>query len=179
MSRYEKSQIYKLCCKDPNVTDFYVGSTSNFTRRKQEHKRCSTNKSNSSHVHYTTKLYKCIRSNGGFENWSMIQLLNYPCQNKREREMKEREFVELLKPSLNCCLPTLTDEERNNYSRDYDRKRLRSVQCHCGVFIRKHLMSKHTSGPKHRKLFGLKMEQEIEVMQKRNQQLIEICEFNN
>ena len=26
---YSKSVIYKLCCKDPTITDIYIGSTTN------------------------------------------------------------------------------------------------------------------------------------------------------
>eukprot|EP01080_Neovahlkampfia_damariscottae_P013297 gene13297-12127_t len=35
--------IYKLCCKDPNVTEFYVGSTKNIRRRKCQHKYSCNN----------------------------------------------------------------------------------------------------------------------------------------
>ena len=35
MSKYS---IYKLCCKNPEITNIYVGSTKNFTRRKHQHK---------------------------------------------------------------------------------------------------------------------------------------------
>jgi len=38
MVNYEKSTIYKIVCKDVNIKDCYVGSTTNFNRRKQEHK---------------------------------------------------------------------------------------------------------------------------------------------
>ena len=38
MVNYNKSTIYKLCCKDTEITDEYVGSTTNFSRRKAHHK---------------------------------------------------------------------------------------------------------------------------------------------
>ena len=38
MERYQKGLIYKLCCKDLNIKDIYVGSTCNFARRKCQHK---------------------------------------------------------------------------------------------------------------------------------------------
>ena len=57
-----------------------------------------------------------------FERMDRTQLLSYPCNSKRERDLKEREFIELLKPSLNCSLPICTDDERITYSSDYKKK---------------------------------------------------------
>ena len=36
---YNQSIIYKICCNDTDVEDIYVGSTTNYYRRKQEHKQ--------------------------------------------------------------------------------------------------------------------------------------------
>ena len=45
---YSKTIIYKLVCNDENVSEFYVGSTTDFTRRKYEHKnRCKSTTDNS------------------------------------------------------------------------------------------------------------------------------------
>ena len=41
MVNYENSVIYKLCCTDPTVTEVYVGSTTNFRKRKNQHKEYS------------------------------------------------------------------------------------------------------------------------------------------
>ena len=35
---YSQTIIYKICCKDPNITDIYIGHTSNFIQRKHNHK---------------------------------------------------------------------------------------------------------------------------------------------
>ena len=35
---YSKSVIYKIVCDDLNVKDCYVGSTTNFIKRKRHHK---------------------------------------------------------------------------------------------------------------------------------------------
>ena len=40
---YSKTIIYKICCKDTNVTDFYIGHTTNFTKRKNQHKTSCVN----------------------------------------------------------------------------------------------------------------------------------------
>jgi len=107
-SDYSKTIIYKLCCKDVAITEIYVGHTTNFTRRKQNHKESCNYEKNKDYNIYKSQF---IRANGGFENWAMIQLEAYPCQNKREAEMQERYWIELLKPKLNSMIPFRTEEE--------------------------------------------------------------------
>jgi len=38
MPNYAKMIIYRLVCNDTNITECYVGSTTNMTKRKQQHK---------------------------------------------------------------------------------------------------------------------------------------------
>jgi predicted GIY-YIG superfamily endonuclease len=33
--------MYKIVCKDLSITDVYVGSTTNFTNRKRDHKKAA------------------------------------------------------------------------------------------------------------------------------------------
>ena len=47
---YSKTIIYKLCCKDINITDIYVGHTTNFIKRKNEHKSDCNNPNNVPHT---------------------------------------------------------------------------------------------------------------------------------
>jgi hypothetical protein len=105
--------IYKICCKDINIKDIYVGHTTNFTQRKMHHKTVSNNES------YNTKVYECIRANGGWDNWSMIQIEEYECTNKREAEMRERYWIETLQASLNCNNPITTKEEKKIQKKDW------------------------------------------------------------
>ena len=108
MPDYSKTVIYKLCCKDTNITDIYIGSTCNFTRRKSQHKhRCLNSNSNIYHFN----VYEFIRENGNWENWDMIMLEEFSCENKRQKERKEREWIENLKPKLNTRKPTRTKKE--------------------------------------------------------------------
>jgi len=109
MPDYSRTVIYKLCCKDTNIKDIYIGSTCNFKRRKSSHK---SNCYNTNIRNYNLKVYQFMRDNGGFVNWSMIMLFEYPeCQNKLQKESKEREYIELFKPSLNIKIPTKTKIE--------------------------------------------------------------------
>jgi len=116
MVNYQNGFIYKLCCKNTNIKDEYIGSSTNFTRRKCSHnQRCS----NPNNEKYNLKVYKFIRDNGNFENWSMIEIEKYPCDSKRELETRERYFIELYESKLNSNIPTRTlkEWEDNNVDR--------------------------------------------------------------
>ena len=52
--------IYKIICIDKIITDFYVGSTSNISSRKNQHKNNSINDTNPKN---NLKVYKSIREN--------------------------------------------------------------------------------------------------------------------
>jgi len=111
MPDYSKAIVYKLCCKDMNITDIYVGSTCNFSRRKCHHKNACNNEK---HISFNLKVYQFIRENNGFDNWTMTQIEAYPeCTNKRELGQFERYHIEQLKPALNCQIPTRTRKERD------------------------------------------------------------------
>ena len=121
MPDYSKSIIYKLCCKDANITDIYIGATCNFTRRKHRHKTSCLNKRR-------VLLYDFINKNGGWDNWDMIMLEEFSCENKRQRGLKEREWIEKHKPSLNICIPTRTPQEYN------ETKKIK-YECQCGSIL--------------------------------------------
>jgi len=107
---YSKSIIYKLCCKNPNITDIYIGSTINFKKRKHDHKS-NCNNNSETNKKYNYYVYQYIRDNGGWSNWDMIQIIEYSCENKKQLQSKERYYIDLLKSSLNGQLPTRTREE--------------------------------------------------------------------
>ena len=115
--KYEKGKIYKLCCKDPTITEIYIGSTLNQYRRKHEHK---SNCNNPNRKMYNYYVYQFIRENGGFENWDIVILEEYPTENKNELVWKEREYIELLQPALNSVKrPVITTEENREANRKY------------------------------------------------------------
>lgn len=105
---YSKTIIYKLCCNDLSVTDLYVGHTTNFTKRKAEHKSNCCNKNKKE---YNYKVYQFIRENGGWDNWNMVQIEEFCCNNKREAEARERYWYEELKGTLNTNNPSRTIKE--------------------------------------------------------------------
>ena len=107
MPDYSKGIIYKLCCKDPNITDIYVGSTTNFRRRKCSHK-CKCYNSNDVNNLY---VYQFIRENGSWNNWDMVEVEKYNADDKQDLERRERFWLEELKASLNKYIPTRTPKE--------------------------------------------------------------------
>jgi hypothetical protein len=97
MPDYTKTIIYKLINYDyPDLV--YVGSTTNFTKRKQCHKcNCHNEKSKN----HNLKVYTNIRDYDGWENWNMIKICDYPCNNKREAELEEDRYMLILKANMN------------------------------------------------------------------------------
>ena len=98
MRDYSKTIIYKIECKDVNIKDVYIGQTTNFINRKAVHKiRCNHN----NNPKYYYKIYECMRNNGGFNNWDIIKLENYNCNNLKEAINREKYYMNLLNPTLN------------------------------------------------------------------------------
>ncbi len=112
---YSKGLQYKLVCKDLNIKDCYVGSTTNFSKRKNLHKS-DCNNVNSPRYNY--KLYQVIRSNGGWDNWSMVLIEYYACDTSLELVSRERYWIETLKASLNTAIPTRTQQEYYHDNRE-------------------------------------------------------------
>jgi len=108
---YSKTIIYKIVCEDLAVKDVYIGSTTNYTKRKWNHK-CYCN--SKSYKYKDRLIYKVINDNGGWENWEMIEIEKYPCVDGNESTKRERHYYELLNATMNKCIPNrlLNDEER-------------------------------------------------------------------
>ena len=51
---YQNSLIYKIICKNTNIKEIYIGSTSNFRLRKYHHKSCCNNENDK---HYNLKKF--------------------------------------------------------------------------------------------------------------------------
>ena len=112
MPKYQNSIIYKLCHQnDLNNENIYIGSTTNFRTRKNKHKLRTTKKDTDG---YNIFVYQFIRDNGGWDEWQMIPIEVFPCNNKDELKIRERYHIELLKSKLNKNIPTRTDKEYRN-----------------------------------------------------------------
>ena len=114
---YKNTEIYYICCKDIEISDIYVGHSTNFYKRMYKHKSTCTNRKGKRYNQY---LYKFIRHHGGWDNWQMILIEKYPCNDKKEAESRERYWFEYLRPSLNKNRPTITRDESLEYKRNYN-----------------------------------------------------------
>ena len=176
MCDYSKGLIYKWVCND--CDEIYVGSTINFTRRKQSHKTSCTNEKDKKHH---LKIYKTMREYGGFENWRMIQVETYPCQSKRELEAREEDVRKEINAKLNSRQAFMTQEEKKKKEKQYNKeyrdthfigekkeehlekrrmfhhkhkeeinaKRSEKIICDCGQCISRSCLSQHLKTKKH------------------------------
>ena len=144
---YSKTIIYKIVCNDLNVTDVYVGNTTNFTKRKNAHKRASINENNNC---YNYKVYQIIRQNGGWDNWNMIEIEKYCCKDSNEASARERYYYETLNAKLNTKVPNRSMKEcLTNYRQTHKQQAQQKYNCECGsVFTHSH-KSEHIKTKKH------------------------------
>ena len=109
---YQNIVMYKIVCNDLNIKDIYVGSTTDFTRRKREHRsRCNTNS--------LIKIYTIINANSGWTNWTMIEIEKYPCSDGNEARARERYWYELLQPTMNMIKPIFTSNDLKEKKKEY------------------------------------------------------------
>lgn len=118
---YSKTQIYKLIHKDDhNDENIYIGNTTHFVNRKCKHKTCCNNILDKA---YNQKKYKYIRENGGWEEWEMKWIEDYPCNNKLEADAREEYWRRLFNAQLNMNKASITKEEliieKNNRSNEW------------------------------------------------------------
>jgi hypothetical protein len=119
MTDYNKTIIYKLINYDfPELV--YIGSTTNFTKRKYQHKHAAFNIDGPK---YCRKLYVSIRENGGWDSWEMVQICEFPCNNKREAEQEEDRHMMELKANLNMNRAYCSKERRQEQKKNGQEKR--------------------------------------------------------
>lgn len=92
---YKNTVIYKIVCyNSEECNEIYVGSTTDFTKRKASHKSLC-NKGD------TSKIYIIIRENGGWNNWRMLEVKKFPCENGNEAHSEEEKVRIELKSTMN------------------------------------------------------------------------------
>jgi len=114
INKYVNSCIYKIFCKDSNIKQMYIGSTSKFNKRKESHKAsCKKN---------TIPLYKFIRDNGNWNNWNMEIIENCKCNNRTDLLKRERYYYDLLNHELNTISPYQSKQEQKEYAKNNNKK---------------------------------------------------------
>jgi hypothetical protein len=161
-TNYANTIIYKIVCKEMSFTDIYIGHTTSFKDRKREHKsRCNNQ--------YPYTIYKTINDNGGWDNWEMIEIEKFPCNDANEARARERYWYEELTAKLNAKCPTKNIElqRKNNklYLQNYNQTLTESQKikkaeynkewksqyhtCICGASVSNAHKSKHIRTIKH------------------------------
>ena len=116
---YSKTVIYKIICNDENIEYLYVGSTTDFTKRKYSHKCCCNNETNKE---YNQNKYVEMRQNGGWDNFKMLEVEKYQCNDKREAEAREEEIRVKLKSNMNSYRCFTTIEQKKAYKNEYNKE---------------------------------------------------------
>jgi hypothetical protein len=108
---YSRTVIYRISCND--LPDFiYVGSTTDFVKRKNQHKCYSKTKE--------CKLYQIMRENGGWDNWRICIIEEYPdCKNCIEQRMREQKWIDELNGNLNMKKAYISEEELKEKNKKY------------------------------------------------------------
>ncbi len=139
--------VYKLY-RD-GIDEFYIGSSFDMKDRKYQHKK---NCNNDKYKDYNCKVYQYIRANGGFENWKFEILVEKEFENKTALRIKEKECINLLKPSLNCRNAYQTEEEMRLQRKEHNAKSLATkIECACGGKTSKTNKARHERTDKHQK----------------------------
>ena len=109
--------IYKLVKNDDYDNDnIYIGSTTDYIRRKNAHKTSCYNEKSKE---YNEKKYQYIRDNGGWGEWNMIEIQKYPCNDGNEARAREEYWRCHFNSQLNSIRAYRTDEERKQYDIEY------------------------------------------------------------
>ena len=100
-NKYDKFVIYKIYPID-NPESLYIGSTTNFSRRKSQHKKNTYNRVSKK---YNYPLYQFIRALGGWDKFKIDVLEKFPCKTKQEGLTKEKELIEKYGANINVNNP--------------------------------------------------------------------------
>ena len=85
---YEKTWIYKIECKDPSVVHIYVDHTTTKLSPKKSQLKQRLNKTKSGYLH--------IRLNGGWDNWVLTKVEDFPCSCREKADIRAKQlFCEL------------------------------------------------------------------------------------
>jgi len=162
---YKNTVIYKIVCNDLTITNCYVGHTTSFKDRKRGHKSSCNN-------HNSFYIYEFINKNGGWTNWTMLEIEKFECNDANEARTRERYWYELLNADLNMLCPTNNIEkqkqnikiykkqyyidnkeqiklQRKQYQTDNKDKINKKTTCECGCIVTKRSLNEHLQSNKH------------------------------
>jgi len=106
---YSNTIFYKISCKNENISDVYIGHTTNFVQRKKCHKySCLSMMTPNSNC----KVYNVIRANGGWDNWIMAIIDFQNCNDLSAARRREQELFISNNATLNSIEPMPTPKPK-------------------------------------------------------------------
>jgi hypothetical protein len=102
--------MYKIIPKNQELNYCYIGHTVNFSNRKNQHIRNTSNEND--HKHYHLKHYDVIRQTGGWDEWEMIEIEQFKGKTKLEARIREQQLIEEYGANLNSLKAYITEDER-------------------------------------------------------------------
>ena len=91
---FSKALIYDI---EKEGVIYYVGSTTNFLNRKNQHKTACNNEKNKEYHH---KIYQLICDNGGWDSFQMVLIEYFKCNDANERRAREQHLINEFKTHL-------------------------------------------------------------------------------
>jgi hypothetical protein len=111
---YSKTIIYKIIPNNSELNYCYIGNTTNVKQRLNNHYSNCININSKS---YNILLYKTIRENGGWDEWSLIEIEHFPCSNGTEARQREQYYIMKYNSNLNAVRSYRTEEEKLEQAR--------------------------------------------------------------
>lgn len=161
MNTYKTGKVYMIY--NDMLPETYVGSTIlSLKRRMQKHKNASSTFCN-------RKIYTSFNKSN-WENCHIVLLEDVKFYDRKELIKRERYFIDLLKPTLNCIKPLRTRKEYRFDNKDilrikkreyYDNVSSIKYECECGKMIQKGKKNYHLQTKEHKNLLLEKEAQKI------------------
>ena len=127
--------IYKIVCNNKNVKDLYVGSTTDFNKMIIKHKqKCDNIKDISK---YNLNVYKTIRNNGGFDNWTFEEIENFACKNIKESNKRKTYWIDQLNSTLNKKKRTYKETiECNKIKKEATKQKIAEIMDKINILVK-------------------------------------------
>jgi len=151
--------IYCIKEKDKGYdSPIYIGSTKNFTTRNYGHK---SDFNNVNCKNYNCKLYLYIRSNGGWDNFEMIEIGYIDYETEEALRQCEQMWIDDLGATLNNIKAYMTQKEikerhkkyklrKTEYREKNKQKAQEKFNCECGGKYTRQGKSQHLKMKKHK-----------------------------
>ena len=113
--------FYRFVCNDPNISNMYVGSCINLTKRKSQHKYVCNNPNNKG---YNLLVYKTIRDNGGWLNWRLLEIENKIVKDKTEATQCEQYWIEFYNAQMNMFKLNFNQREYREQYKEQNKEQI-------------------------------------------------------